>query len=670
MDTGTRIICVLLLVFLFLSISGYIYVDRQSRYDMDRIRIAGELHLLAQNIPLNTVQTLRSYRETHATFRGSINLFDMNLQHLQSLQAGRYLLSPTMMPEPVLDSVTGYWQIMAKHAQVILNEEQSSFVLTELFDSVQHHFPALLVLSDRIISHMIEAGVSPKNIYLANRQLILISRLLINASEYMDAHTHPAATNTDIARQLKNDITQLGLILDAMYNGNRSMNIERSTQADIRASLAEAISLSRDFNDTITRLLDSTTGLYRTHHAGQAIIRGTPELRQRIGTLLDSYKLQAQTRPVDSLIVLILSVVTMGFALLLLVRVWGASRVAPTFPRQLPVHQQTTQVHNGQIISRPADHDTMIRHPGGTDSNLSTVDASMIPLDYPSTRISELKSMSEQIASTAHSSQATALQLAEAGDQESVHIDSLVTALGEIAQLAESMSAASDRSATLTDNTITLTQSAGHAVQGACNDLNAILDQTKLAKRRLKHPGDGSQDINKMVEVINNTLEQINILVLNAALQASSSGATGHGFALLAEEVQHLIDKSSTAIHKIGALVSSLHADSDEAVISLEQSTARIMEGISGYQTAAGALRELEHAAQQLNELLQSLSATARRQSIITSGLPQDTNPLQNGNARLRADCHENTSSLGRLVELANQLQQSVADFRMNGHSD
>ena len=146
--------------------------------------------------------------------------------------------------------------------------------------------------------------------------------------------------------------------------------------------------------------------------------------------------------------------------------------------------------------------------------------------------------------------------------------------------------------------------------------MDTIREQIQETSKRIKRLGESSQEIGDIVEIINDISEQTNILALNAAIQAAMAGDAGRGFAVVADEVQRLAERSGNATKQIEALVKTIQADTNEAVISMERSTSEVVQGARLAQNAGGALEEIEHVSSSLAKLIQPISDTTKQQSI------------------------------------------------------
>ena len=114
-------------------------------------------------------------------------------------------------------------------------------------------------------------------------------------------------------------------------------------------------------------------------------------------------------------------------------------------------------------------------------------------------------------------------------------------------------------------------------MQDTIGGMDGIRSRIQETSKRIKRLGESSQEIGDIVSLINDIADQTNILSLNAAIQASMAGDAGRGFAVVADEVQRLAERSSAATKQIAALVKTIQTDTNEAVISMEQTTAEVV---------------------------------------------------------------------------------------------
>jgi twitching motility protein PilJ len=195
--------------------------------------------------------------------------------------------------------------------------------------------------------------------------------------------------------------------------------------------------------------------------------------------------------------------------------------------------------------------------------------------------------------------------------------------------------------------------------------MDTIREQIQDTAKRIKRLGESSQEIGDIVSLINDIADQTNILSLNAAIQASMAGDAGRGFAVVADEVQRLAERSSAATKQIEALVKTIQSDTNEAVISMEQTTAEVVRGARLAQDAGVALEEIETVSANLAELIQNISNAARQQAASAGHISNTMNVIQEITLQTSSGTTETASSIGTLAEMAVQLRTSVEGFKL-----
>ena len=177
--------------------------------------------------------------------------------------------------------------------------------------------------------------------------------------------------------------------------------------------------------------------------------------------------------------------------------------------------------------------------------------------------------------------------------------------------------------------------------------------------------GESSQEIGDIVSLIDDIADQTNILALNAAIQASMAGDAGRGFAVVADEVQRLAERSSAATRQIETLVRAIQADTNEAVISMEQTTTEVVRGARLAHDAGVALEEIEGVSQNLADLIQSISNAAQQQTTSAAQISLTMNVIQQITNQTSSGSTATADSIGNLAKMASQLRRSVSGFTL-----
>ena len=279
--------------------------------------------------------------------------------------------------------------------------------------------------------------------------------------------------------------------------------------------------------------------------------------------------------------------------------------------------------------------------------------------------VSRINETSERVALGSRETQQTALHLAEAAEHQAQEIAGASAAVNEMAVTIDQVSANASESASVAERSVTIAKNGAKVVQNTINGMDTIREQIQDTSKRIKRLGESSQEIGDIVSLINDIADQTNILSLNAAIQASMAGDAGRGFAVVADEVQRLAERSATATKQIEALVKTIQNDTNEAVISMEQTTSEVVRGARLAQDAGVALEEIETVSASLAELIQNISNAARQQASSAGHISNTMNVIQEITSQTSAGTTATATAIGRLSDLASELRGSVTDFKL-----
>jgi twitching motility protein PilJ len=212
---------------------------------------------------------------------------------------------------------------------------------------------------------------------------------------------------------------------------------------------------------------------------------------------------------------------------------------------------------------------------------------------------------------------------------------------------------------------VALAKTGSQVVQNTIGGMDTIREQIQETSKRIKRLGESSQEIGDIVSLINDISDQTNILALNAAIQASMAGDAGRGFAVVADEVQRLAERSGAATKQIEALVKTIQSDTQEAVLSMEQTTAEVVRGARLAEDAGVALEEIESVSKNLAALIQNISNAARQQASSAGHVSNTMNIIQEITSQTSAGTTATAQSIGKLAGITNELRNSVAGFTL-----
>jgi twitching motility protein PilJ len=195
--------------------------------------------------------------------------------------------------------------------------------------------------------------------------------------------------------------------------------------------------------------------------------------------------------------------------------------------------------------------------------------------------------------------------------------------------------------------------------------MDNIREQIQETSKRIKRLGESSQEIGNIVELIEDIADQTNILALNAAMQAAMAGESGRGFAVVADEVQRLAERSANATKQIDALVKTIQADTNEAVSSMESSTAEVVSGAKLAEDAGEALQRIEQVSQDIASVTQEMAANLQQHSREVGSINDTMEVIQKITSQTSDGTEQTTQSIETLAQMAEQLRQTVARFKL-----
>ena len=279
--------------------------------------------------------------------------------------------------------------------------------------------------------------------------------------------------------------------------------------------------------------------------------------------------------------------------------------------------------------------------------------------------VNTINNTSKQVASAADVTHESTQQLTTSSEKQAREIANVTSAVSEMAKSIEQVSGHAKSSAEVAQQSVSIAHKGAQAVSRTIDGMDTIREQIQETSKRIKRLGESSQEIGDIVGLIDEIADQTNILALNAAIQASTAGEAGRGFAVVADEVQRLAERAGTATKQIEALVKTIQSDTNEAVISMEQSTSNVVSGARLAENAGEALVEIESVSDNLAALIQNITDAADKQTIAAGNVSKTMNVIQEITMQTSDSASNTASWVGKLKNLGQELKRSVAGFKL-----
>ena len=555
----------------------------------------------------------------------------------------------------------GIWGSVRDNAQTIVTNRELIVSLNNVGNNLNDNLPNLQAQHNNIVEILLENNAPADQVSQAQMQSWRAERIGRNVDKMLRGDTDASSA----ADQFNLDANIYGRVLTAMQQGDPTMRISRVSDANARASLEQISEMFAAVNQSIQEMVEGSTTLFRARQASDALLEDSPQLLQALAAIADKISIQASARPINNQLILILAAIAVLCAAFIGISLFRNTRRRLVHTAETNERNQTAILRLLDELADLADGDLTTTATVTEDFTGAIADSINFTIDQLRILVARINETAVNVSAAAQETQQTALHLAEASEHQAQEIAGASAAVNEMAVTIDQVSANAAESAAVAERAVSIAGNGAKVVQNTIHGMDTIREQIQDTSKRIKRLGESSQEIGDIVSLINDIADQTNILALNAAIQASMAGDAGRGFAVVADEVQRLAERSAAATKQIEALVKTIQNDTNEAVISMEQTTSEVVRGARLAQDAGVALEEIENVSGNLAELIQNISNAARQQASSAGHISNTMNVIQEITTQTSAGTSATAQSIGNLAEMALDLRESVAGFKL-----
>jgi methyl-accepting chemotaxis protein PixJ len=209
----------------------------------------------------------------------------------------------------------------------------------------------------------------------------------------------------------------------------------------------------------------------------------------------------------------------------------------------------------------------------------------------------------------------------------------------------------------------------GIAMDLTVQNILSLRETVGETAKKVKRLGESSQQISKVVSLINQIALQTNLLAINAGIEAARAGEEGQGFAVVAEEVGELAARSAAATQEIEQIVENIQRETSQVVEAMELGTTQVVEGTRLVEDAKHSLGQILEVSHQIDQLVQSISHATVSQVQTSQSVKELMQEIALVSKRTSVSSRQVSGSLRQTVEVAKELQASVGTFKVGSEA-
>jgi methyl-accepting chemotaxis protein len=236
--------------------------------------------------------------------------------------------------------------------------------------------------------------------------------------------------------------------------------------------------------------------------------------------------------------------------------------------------------------------------------------------------------------------------------------------LGAVQEIMESLQRQMSDIDTATHTTAEIRMAMQQAVSGAQQQFSLVQQRTQgirgsieQSSQTIKRLSNSTDEIGKIVRVINDIADQTNLLALNAAIEAARAGEAGRGFAVVADEVRKLAERTSTATHEISQMIGAVQNQAKDAVQIMENGSVGMEEGLRMAEDAASDNSGMQEILERMFGLIQGIANSAHRYGQDVQGVAEVTESMRGALGELNFSVARAKQTSEKLKRLSSQFQ-------------
>jgi methyl-accepting chemotaxis protein len=281
--------------------------------------------------------------------------------------------------------------------------------------------------------------------------------------------------------------------------------------------------------------------------------------------------------------------------------------------------------------------------------------------------VENIAATAERIASAGHELASTATEQSAAAATQTDRTSQVAAAMHELSATVDQVSASAHDAAQTAGQATETARSGGEVVASSVANMRAIAGAVSAAAGKVAELGKSSDKIGEIVAVIEDIADQTNLLALNAAIEAARAGEQGRGFAVVADEVRKLAERTSRATHEIASRIRTIQSETKTVVQAMEVGSSQVEEGVIATEKTGESLQEIIRVNDCVRDMINQIAATTAEQSATSTHVSKNVGEIEHLAQASSNGALEAAKACEELSALALDLEQMVRQFTLRG---